>query len=59
MDNFSLQDKATNWSFDVFHLNTMVEGHVLTYMGVKIFQRHKICDQFNVSAKNALEKFTF
>ncbi|KAL5110337.1 Calcium/calmodulin-dependent 3'5'-cyclic nucleotide phosphodiesterase 1A [Taenia crassiceps] len=54
--NELFRERVKNWSFDVFHLNTLIEGHVLTYMGVKIFQRHRICDIFNIPCR-VLEAF--
>ncbi|VDM16469.1 unnamed protein product [Hydatigera taeniaeformis] len=54
--NELFREKVKDWSFDVFHLNTLIEGHVLTYMGVKIFQRHRICDIFNIPCR-VLEAF--
>ncbi|EUB62989.1 Calcium/calmodulin-dependent 3',5'-cyclic nucleotide phosphodiesterase 1C [Echinococcus granulosus] len=53
---FFFQERFKNWSFDVFHLNSLIEGHVLTYMGVEIFQRHRICDLFNIPCR-VLEAF--
>ncbi|KAH9283182.1 Calcium/calmodulin-dependent 3',5'-cyclic nucleotide phosphodiesterase 1C [Echinococcus granulosus] len=54
--NKLFRERFKNWSFDVFHLNSLIEGHVLTYMGVEIFQRHRICDLFNIPCR-VLEAF--
>jgi len=36
------------WSFDVFKVNEISDGHALKYVGYEILQKHEIITKFKV-----------
>ena len=43
-----------DWTFDVFALNQIGEGHALKYVGYELLQRYDLINKFKVSSTSIL-----
>ena len=41
-------ENVDDWSFDVFHVNEVGDGHALKYVGYELLQKYNLINKFKV-----------